>query len=299
MLGVRSLLYPPALIKTRIQVQEKRELYKGTFDALLKIRRAEGFRGLYKGFLTLSVGFFPINLVYITSFEYVRACMQRFLPSQNTAPIRDFVGGASASVIASSLSVPLENVTKLLMIQDGTVNKTKYSGGMHVLKSILNNEGIKGLYRGYVVSLSTNAFSSGVWWSTYSVIKKNLMELVDNYVPSAHRIDLLVYATCGSLSGIVAAVIANPIDVIRARFQVLSLASVPAVEGKGGMQSFPIKSSIRPKRGAIAVFWEIMKQEGLWGFTRGITARMVTMSSSSFLLMLSYEAVKQLSRKTE
>ena len=49
-LTIRSLLYPFMLIKTRLQIQRGNTVYKGTFDALFKIRKNEGMSGLYRGF---------------------------------------------------------------------------------------------------------------------------------------------------------------------------------------------------------------------------------------------------------
>lgn len=52
---VRCALYPLTLIKTRLQIQKHNDMYKGMFDAYIKIFRYEGFSGLYKGFWVSSV----------------------------------------------------------------------------------------------------------------------------------------------------------------------------------------------------------------------------------------------------
>lgn len=49
-LTIRSILYPFMLIKTRLQIQKGRTVYRGTFDAFIKISRTEGASGLYRGF---------------------------------------------------------------------------------------------------------------------------------------------------------------------------------------------------------------------------------------------------------
>lgn len=47
---IRSMLYPFMLIKTRLQIQKGHTVYRGTFDAFLKISVNEGRAGLYRGF---------------------------------------------------------------------------------------------------------------------------------------------------------------------------------------------------------------------------------------------------------
>ncbi len=50
----RATVYPFTLIRTRLQVQKGNSLYNGTFDAFCKILKAEGARGLYRGFMVNS-----------------------------------------------------------------------------------------------------------------------------------------------------------------------------------------------------------------------------------------------------
>ena len=70
-LTIRSMLYPFMLIKTRLQIQRSKTVYKGTFDALLKIGKTEGTSGLYRGFwvsLITSVCEIPSYPERFTSF---------------------------------------------------------------------------------------------------------------------------------------------------------------------------------------------------------------------------------------
>lgn len=47
---IRTCLYPLSLVKTRLQVQSKKTLYNGTWDAFKKIGKMEGIAGLYRGY---------------------------------------------------------------------------------------------------------------------------------------------------------------------------------------------------------------------------------------------------------
>lgn len=66
--SVRCCFYPLTLIKTQLQVQFKNDVYSGMFDAAYKIYKAEGARGLYKGFWISSVQIFS-GVFYISTYE--------------------------------------------------------------------------------------------------------------------------------------------------------------------------------------------------------------------------------------
>ncbi len=59
------VLYPMNLVKTRLQVQQGSNIYRGTVHALFKIARLEGYQALWRGF--------PVNsLAVIVSQAYAR-----------------------------------------------------------------------------------------------------------------------------------------------------------------------------------------------------------------------------------
>lgn len=57
-------------------------------------------------------------------------------------------------------------VSQKLMVQ-GYSGHTKYNGGMDVARKILKSDGVRGLYRGFGLSVMTYSPSSAVWWATY------------------------------------------------------------------------------------------------------------------------------------
>ena len=57
-------------------------------------------------------------------------------------------------------------VTQRLMVQ-GVPGVTKYSGGIDAFRKILQVDGIRGLYRGFAMSVITYCPSTAVWWGAY------------------------------------------------------------------------------------------------------------------------------------
>lgn len=52
------------------------------------------------------------------------------------------------------------------MVQ-GTPGATKYDGSIDAIRKILRADGIRGLYRGFGMSVLTYSPSSAVWWAAY------------------------------------------------------------------------------------------------------------------------------------
>ncbi|XP_078474928.1 solute carrier family 25 member 44-like isoform X1 [Lampetra planeri] len=175
-LAIRAAVYPASLIRTRLQVQKGKSVYKGTADAFAKIARAEGARGLYRGFLVNALTIVS-GQAYVTTYELARLYVSRFSDSN---ALKSLVAGGCASLVAQSITVPIDIISQHLMIQG------KDSGAMGrfhlcategsalplgrwriVAAQILRADGPAGFYRGYTASLLTYIPNSAVWWPFY------------------------------------------------------------------------------------------------------------------------------------
>ncbi|XP_011474180.1 solute carrier family 25 member 44 isoform X2 [Oryzias latipes] len=178
----RATAYPASLIRTRLQVQKGKAVYSGTFDAFLKILRAEGVRGLYRGFMVNSFTLLS-GQAYVTTYELVRKFVSHYSPS-NT--VKSLVGGGAASLVAQTITVPIDVVSQHLMIQGchsvsqlsrfkvkpkrvlaASKSKRTFGQAWDLTVQIYAADGVKGFYRGYVASLLTYIPSSALWWPFY------------------------------------------------------------------------------------------------------------------------------------
>uniref|UniRef100_A0A671NEB0 Solute carrier family 25 member 44a n=1 Tax=Sinocyclocheilus anshuiensis TaxID=1608454 RepID=A0A671NEB0_9TELE len=149
----RATVYPFTLIRTRLQVQKGKSLYNGTFDAFWKILKAEGVRGLYRGFMVNTLTLIS-GQAYITTYELVRKYVSCY-SSNNT--VKSLVAGGAASLVAQSITVPIDVVSQQLMVQ----------GQGYIVVQVFHTDGFRGFYRGYVASLLTYIPNSAVWWPFY------------------------------------------------------------------------------------------------------------------------------------
>ncbi|XP_076438973.1 solute carrier family 25 member 44-like [Babylonia areolata] len=285
-MSIRCMLYPFMLIKTRLQIQRGHTLYKGTFDAFLKISKHEGPSGLYRGFWVSCLQLFP-SMTYITSYEWTRHHLTEQASITNSK-VLSFISGGTASVIGQTLAVPLDIVTQHMMLmgrrteggRDQVQRKLATIQTLHVseqarhsrfgavaavVESIYRHEGLLGFYKGYFVSLLCFAPNSALWWCFYDMYSDGLTVVSPDWVPR-----LLLRTIAGPLSGVSSAIITNPLDVIRARIQ---------VEG-------------RPFSETVSTLW---RDEGCWMMTKGLSARLISSVAFSFFIVLGYESVKRLS----
>ncbi|KAI3792912.1 hypothetical protein L2E82_06805 [Cichorium intybus] len=71
-------------------------------------------------------------------------------------------------VMATQMSwVPIDVMSKRLMVQGG--NCAHINGRIDAFKKINQTEGVRGLYRGFRISIITYAPSNLVWWVAYSM----------------------------------------------------------------------------------------------------------------------------------
>lgn len=186
--AIRSFLYPVSLIRTRLQVQKKRNVYKGLIDAFSKIVKYEGVGGLYKGFWVNSLTVVS-QCVYLTTYENIRLYMKQHAHLSNKR-LRSFVSGGCASIVAQTFLVPIDVVAQhqqmhgfnksrpgqkgeqldAIMKSETNPNpKSKMSSAISIVKAVYRKNGILGFYKGYVPSLLLYGPQSASWWFFYDV----------------------------------------------------------------------------------------------------------------------------------
>lgn len=134
------------------------------------------------------------------------------------------VAGSTGAVIANALVYPLDIVKTRLQVQvkkhhtdehDSTHEK-HYEGTMHAIMSIIEDEGIHGLYSGIGGSLlgvaSTN-FAYFYWYSTVRTLYLSKIQKSDKFPSTAVELSL------GAVAGALAQLFTIPIAVVTTRQQ--------------------------------------------------------------------------------
>jgi len=219
-------------------------------------------------------GILPANLVYISTYEFVKMKAASTFQWEFFAHL---LGGGLAALMSGLISVPTDVISQRMMLRI-----TKYPEGQNVFKLILKQEGFRGLYRGFVASLFTQCPSSAIWWASYSSAKNQFLYLQPEF---ALKHLSLCQAISGLIAGTVAAFITNPLDTIKTRLQTmektnLSSKSLPSCHNGNSVSWWSIAS-------------KLYSDEGIKGFYRGIFARITSVAPVSMMSILIYEFIKK------
>jgi solute carrier family 25 protein 34/35 len=139
------------------------------------------------------------------------------------------MAGSLCGVMGAVSCNPFELVkTRLQSAATGSLavgHQHNYTGVWQALKSIYSAEGMPGLYRGSLLSMSRSIVGSGANLGSFSIMKEYLMER--NW-----KDDAILDMVCGLSSGVISCIFMNPIDVVRTRYY-----NQPYTNGKGALYS--------------------------------------------------------------
>ncbi|KAI3802987.1 hypothetical protein L1987_31134 [Smallanthus sonchifolius] len=176
--GISSTIctYPLELLKTRLTVQ--RGVYNNLVDAFLKIVKEEGAAELYRGLTPSLIGVIPYAASNYFAYDTLRKAYKKVLKKDEIGNIATLLIGSAAGAISSSATFPLEVARKHM--QAGAINGRVYDNMLHALLTILEKEGVVGLYRGLGPSCIKIVPAAGISFMCYEACKKILVEKEDD-----------------------------------------------------------------------------------------------------------------------
>lgn len=176
--GVSSTLctYPLELIKTRLTIQ--RGVYDNFLDAFVKIVRDEGPTELYRGLTPSLIGVVPYAATNYFAYDTLKKVYKKMFKTNEIGNVPTLLIGSAAGAISSSATFPLEVARKHMQV--GAVGGRKvYKNMLHALLSILEDEGVGGLYKGLGPSCMKLMPAAGISFMCYEACKKILIEEED------------------------------------------------------------------------------------------------------------------------
>ncbi|KAL2337907.1 hypothetical protein Fmac_012353 [Flemingia macrophylla] len=297
--GVSATLYPVVVLKTRLQVAQSQVSCINTAFTLI---RGEGFRALYRGFGTSLMGTIPARALYMAALEVTKsnvgsATVRFGLAEPTAAAVANAAAGLSAAMAAQLVWTPVDVVSQRLMVQGGCdstnpkASALRYINGIDAFRKILSSDGLRGLYRGFGISILTYAPSNAVWWASYSVAQRMVWGGVGYLCKGSDNTTALkpdtktvmaVQGVSAAVAGGMSALITMPLDTIKTRLQVLD-GDENGRRGPTAMQT--VRSLVR---------------EGGWmACYRGLGPRWASMSMSATTMITTYEFLKRLSTKNQ
>ncbi len=146
------------------------------------------------------------------------------------------------------------------------MHKSEFRSVFTCAKVVYRNEGLAAFYVSYPTTLAISIPFNAIQFTVYEQIKR--------VINPTHEYSPVTHITAGAVAGAVAAAVTTPLDVAKTILQT-----------KGSSQDVEIRS-VKGMAGAFKIIWA---RDGLKGFARGLTPRVMTTMPSTALCWLSYE----------
>ncbi|XP_045470970.1 mitochondrial glutamate carrier 1-like [Harmonia axyridis] len=252
-----SCVFPLDLVKTRLQNQKigpnGERMYTSILDCMRKTYRAEGYFGMYRGS--------AVNILLITPEKAIKLAANDFFRHHLTTSdgklpmVRQMAAGGMAGFCQIVITTPME-LLKIQMQDAGRVTAAALAEGKPVPKmtatsltlNLLKSHGLLGLYKGVGATMARDVTFSVVYFPLFATLNSLGPKRNDGSGESVFWCSFI----SGCAAGCTAALVVNPIDVVKTRLQALTKA-----EGD------------RTYNGVVDAFVKIMKYEGPSAFFRG------------------------------
>ena len=158
---------------------------------------------IYSGLTSSFLGSFPSAAGFFCTYDYISH--EFFNKNEEYNPFKYVISACIGECVAVLIRNPFELIKQNLQVGN-------FNSGLEGLKSIYKAEGIRGLYRGYVITVLREIPFSIIQFPLYEYLKsKEKSKSFDNHL-SQMQIN-----KCGALAGGISAIITTPIDVIKTR----------------------------------------------------------------------------------
>lgn len=254
---------------------------------LVEIWTREGLRGLYRGLGITLWGYLPSFALYFPTYHGAKIWLARnWNHAQDRSPAIIHVLAASiAGALTNLVTNPLWVIRTRLMTQHalGEGEHTLYKGSLDALRTILAQEGVRGLYKAASMSIVGVAHVA-IQFPCYEWLKERLQGRshrcrgtsseqgsssstrgAETFVPG----NILMAST---VSKVLASTATYPHEIIRTRLQI-QRTGAPRYEG--------VLDACR----------KIWREEGLRGFYRGLRVNILRVIPASGVTFVTYEAI--------
>ncbi|KAI4329652.1 hypothetical protein MLD38_028014 [Melastoma candidum] len=236
-----GMMHPIDTIKTRIQSQailDSKQKSKTVLQMVRSVGSSDGLRGFYRGFAPGITGSLATGATYFGFIESTKKWIDESHPSLG-GHWSHFIAGAMGDTLGSFVYVPCEVLKQRMQIQ-GTESswnliamKSKvamkpgspvygyYTGMFQAGRSILKEQGVRGLYAGYWSTLARDLPFAGLMIVFYEALKEVTEYGKEKWKYSSSFLNSSVEGlVVGGLAGGMSAYLTTPLDVIKTRLQV-------------------------------------------------------------------------------
>jgi solute carrier family 25 iron transporter 28/37 len=264
-------MYPLDNVKTHMQVLRHGERV-GLREVLREIIGDQGVRGFMRGVSAIAVGTIPAHVALFTSYEFTKKTL---LEGREHDPLRAAACGATSTFCHDLFLTPMDVVKQRMQLGN-------FSTVRHCFFEITRREGVAALFRSMPTTLIMNLPFGSVLVGANETIKDYMgLEHV-----SDRRTVLPLHFFSAGLSGALAALVTQPLDVVKTRLQTQDcLARSTSSLADGEVR--------RPRyKGFVGTLNSVVREEGFKALYRGVLPRTLYTMPAAAICWGTYESVK-------
>jgi len=130
--------------------------FNGLIDVYKKTLAADGFSGLYRGFVISCVGIMVYRGFYFGLYDTLKP----MLLGEDAGVVMSFCLGYGVTVGAGLMSYPIDTIRRRMMMTSGEA--VKYSGSLDCTMQILKSEGVPSFFKGAGANILRGMAGAGV-----------------------------------------------------------------------------------------------------------------------------------------
>ena len=256
--GVSEVIitYPLDTIKTHMQIKKCRNM----FTTGSNIVKRSGLNGLYYGVIPSLAQVAGKASLRFTLYEKIKDKLRD--ENGKVSNSKNFIAGLSSGAIEAFVwTSPTERIK---IIQQ---KNKQYIPTINVIKDIIKNDGIMGLYKGTIPTIYKQSLSVGFRFWMYSIIK-------DFFEKDGRKINSYETIFTGAFAGGLSTTFNHPFDVVKSRIQ-----------------------SNTNSGGTFQIMNKIIKDEGIKGLFAGLTARFFRVAIAQGATFYIYENIINIYKK--
>lgn len=178
----------------------------GAINLVKRTVRENGFFGLYRGYSALLMFSVPKNYTRFYGYQFAQ---KNIFTEKNRK--NNFMCGLFAGCCEATLVVTPQETLKTKLVHDKLQETPKFKNLFHGISTIVKENGLGGLYKGYAATLMKQSTNQGVRFVVYTDTAKKLKEYISYKVVC----DLIA----GGFAGFCSTMFNNPVDVIKTKMQ--------------------------------------------------------------------------------
>ncbi|XP_031252691.1 mitochondrial arginine transporter BAC2 [Pistacia vera] len=202
------------------------------FNILRRLVATEGPQALYRGMGAPLASVTFQNAMVFQIYAILSRALDRSVPANDPPSYKGVaLGGVGTGAIQSIILCPVELVKIRLQLQSTYHARShqadRQKGPVDVARSILRKEGLKGMFRGFTITVLRDAPAHGLYFWSYEYMREQLHPGCRKNCQESLRTMLMA----GGLAGVASWVCCYPLDVAKTRLQAQSPSSIQKYNG--------------------------------------------------------------------